>query len=275
MEQRIDYYIGQLLNNIEQMEKIIGKPYDVEKAAEKFEAGCKSEVLWGEINLLNSAIPAPIDMKSLMTFFPLTLLLKGDQRVIEFYETLRDEVKDRIAKGIAAVPNERYRMIFTVQPPWSSLALFRRLEDYGVVFITNHTYIQDGFGRISYNDDGSLSVTKTPKERGWPSPRNKEELVKTWVQWKLLPEARDYLSSPAEKALEGFIMETKYFKVDGVVLGVNRGCKPLCYALLDYKLALEEAGVPSMTLEFNNADFRENDDGAMLRQIEAFVETLE
>ena len=44
-------------------------------------------------------------------------------------------MKDRVARGIAAVPNEKCRMMSDTQPPWSFLKIFRYLETYGAVSI--------------------------------------------------------------------------------------------------------------------------------------------
>ena len=39
----------------------------------------------------------------------------------DFYYELRDEVRDRVKRGIAAVATERFRVMIDSQPPWGFL----------------------------------------------------------------------------------------------------------------------------------------------------------
>ena len=59
-------------------------------------------------------------------------LMKHRPECVAFYERLRDEVKDRVKRGVAAVPNERFRVITDTQPPWGFLKIFREMEKYGI-----------------------------------------------------------------------------------------------------------------------------------------------
>ena len=128
-EARIEYVAGQYLDSIEWMEKITKRKYDDEKGIEAMRNYFINEGLWGEINLLNGAIPAPLDIKSMFALMPISMLRRHEKVATEFLTELRDEVKERIANKIAAVPAEAYRMCMLTPPPWSFLKVFRYLEN--------------------------------------------------------------------------------------------------------------------------------------------------
>ena len=65
---------------------------------------CRSTSAWAEICDLNKAVPAPLEEKTMYSLYVLGTLHKASKVVADFYEELRDEVKDRVARGIAAVP---------------------------------------------------------------------------------------------------------------------------------------------------------------------------
>ena len=77
----------------------------------------KAEALWGEIILLNEAVPAIIKIKSQTTYLPVQMLVKGGFVGVELLKELRDEPRERANDGIAAVPNEKLRLILSTPPP--------------------------------------------------------------------------------------------------------------------------------------------------------------
>ena len=53
-------------------------------------------------------------------FFTLRLIvtLSGTQEVVDYYTALLATMKDRVARGIGAVPNEKYRLLWDNIPIW-------------------------------------------------------------------------------------------------------------------------------------------------------------
>ena len=48
----------------------------------------------------------------------LIVTLRGTQTVVDYYTELLAEMKSRVAEGIAAVPHERYRLLWDNLPVW-------------------------------------------------------------------------------------------------------------------------------------------------------------
>jgi benzoyl-CoA reductase subunit B len=64
------------------------------------------------------------------------------------------------------------------------------------------------------------------------------------------------------------------WKLDGVILHLNRGCEGLTVGSMENRLGLIEAGVPVMTYEGNMADEKEFDERRTVSRIDSFMETL-
>lgn len=133
--EKIKYVSDQMLEAIEWMEKVTGRKYEEELLIEAVRNEFKSCSLWGEICLLNKAIPAPLEQKTLLSFYIICVLIRHKKEAVDFYKMLLDEVKYRVDNHIAALPNERCRLLDDAQPPWHFLEIYRYLGKYGAVAI--------------------------------------------------------------------------------------------------------------------------------------------
>jgi len=270
-EDVIEYLASQLYDSIEWMEEITGRKYDDEKLIEASRNFFKSEALWGEICLLNQAIPAPLDLKSELALMPIAIGIRHQPEAVAFYEALRDEVKDRIANQIAAVADERCRLMTDLTPPWNFLKMFRYFEKYGVVFVGIWVYCINS-GQIEIREDGVVLPAKTPEERNMPL-NNRADALRAIALWHLESPLSQAFSSPKRKAFD-IIALAKYWRCEGVVMHYNRGC-PLCtLGSPEAKLELQKAGFPVAIYEGNFADFRELDESQVLDRLETFIQSL-
>src|SRR5581483_2876751 len=64
------------------------------------------------------------------------------------------------------------------------------------------------------------------------------------------------------------------WKVDGVMLHLNRGCEGLSIGIMENRLGLAAAGIPVMTFEGNMGDDREFDMVRTQNRVDSFMETL-
>lgn len=267
-EQKMEYVTAQLLDGIEWMEKVTGRTYDDEKLIDALKNFFRTESIWGEVCLLNAAVPAPLELKTMLALMPISMLRRHEKCAVEFMEMLRDEVKDRIANGIAAVGNERYRLATNAPPPWSFLRLFRQLERFEVCFVGTLVYTINS-GEVRFLDDGTVVPVVPPEERGWPPMKNREDAVRTLVRW--LSEHPLGFTVPWDKYL---VSLANHWKVNGMALFLNRGCAPMNIGLQDAKRTLQEAGIPATIYEGNFADCRDVDEALVLDRMESFLEGL-
>ncbi|UCC59406.1 MAG: 2-hydroxyacyl-CoA dehydratase [Dehalococcoidia bacterium] len=268
-QHRIEYVAGQYLESIEWMEKVTGRTYDDEKAIEAMRNYFHNEALWGEICLLNSAIPAPLDIKSYFALMPIPMLRRHEAVATQFLETLRDELKDRIANHIAAVPNERYRMCMMTPPPWSFLKIFRYLENFGVVFVGTYVYLINS-GEVKFLfDEGKVIPAVAPEERpGWPQMKTREDLCRTIARWR----AEHPFQSHMETRKKEMVILDKHWNAHGWLLLLNRGCVVMVAPMYDIQRHFQKHGIPVAMFEGNFADCRDMDETGVIDRLEAFLE---
>jgi benzoyl-CoA reductase subunit B len=219
---RLDYVTNQLLDGIEFLEKSTGRKFDDEKFLKAVKNEMRSTSRWADICALNKAKPAPLDEKTMYSLYVLATLSKSSQWCADFYDELYDEVKDRVARGIAAVPNEKCRMMSDTQPPWSFLKIFRYLETYGAVSIGSlYTFALEGIWEDK--PDGSWGGRTLPWEKGIEM-NTREQIARLYADWNLSKPQWQHFFDPRLKT-EMMLRIVKEWQVDGVMLHLNRGCE--------------------------------------------------
>lgn len=270
-ENRLDYVVGQMHDGIEWLEKVTGRKYDDEKLIQAVYTHCRSESLWAEVCALNKTVPSPLDEKTMYSLYVHGTLNKSSRTVADFYEELRDEIKDRVERGIAAVANERCRVMSDTQPPWAFLNVFRYLEKYGCVSVGS-LYTFGLIGMWDIQEDGSWGPRKTPQEEGIEI-KDRDQALRVLASWELKKPEWQHFYSPQLKS-EMMIRIAKEWKLDGVILHYNRGCEGLSLGIAENRLALIKAGFPVMAFEGNMGDEREFDEAQTMTRIDAFMESL-
>ncbi len=270
-ETRLQYVVDQGLESIEWLEKVTGRTFDDALFIEAVRNEMRSTSLWAEICCLNRAKPAPLDEKTMFSLYVMATLHKSSRWCADFYEELRDEVADRVARGIAAVANERCRLISDTQPPWAFLKLYRYLEEYGAVSVGSlYTFGLEGIWETKA--DGRWGPRTTPMQQG-VAIVGREQAMRLYCDWNLSKPQWQHFYDPR---LKTEMMKTivREWGVDGVMLHLNRGCEGLSLGIMENRLGLAQAGIPVMSYEGNMGDEREFDLERTQNRIDAFMEML-
>lgn len=270
-ENRINYLVNQMHDGIAWLEKTTGRKYSDEKLIEAVHNECDATSTWAEICALNKAVPAPLEEKSMYALYVLGTLMKHSKIVADFYRELLDEVKDRVKRGIAAVPNERCRVMSDTQPPWGFLKIFRYMEKFGCVSIGS-LYTFGLIGVWEVKPDGTWGPRTTPRQKGLKI-ENRDQALRILADWNLSKPEWQHFYSPQLKS-EMMIRIAKEWKLNGILLHYNRGCEGLSLGIAENRLALQKAGYPVMTFEGNMGDEREFDESRTTARIDSFMETL-
>ena len=268
---RLDYVTNQLHDGIEFLEKSTGRKFDDEKFIKAVRNDMRSTSRWADICALNKAKPAPLDEKTMYSLYVLATLSKSSQWCADFYDELYDEVKDRVARGIAAVPNEKCRMTSDTQPPWAFLKIFRYLETYGAVSIGSlYTFALEGIWEDK--PDGSWGGRSLPWENG-VEMNTRDQALRLYADWNLSKPQWQHFFDPRLKTAM-MLRIVKEWQVDGVMLHLNRGCEGLSLGIMENRGGIAKAGVPIMTFEGNMGDEREFDEVRVQARVDAFMEQL-
>ncbi len=270
-DSRLDYVVGQLNESIEFLEKSTGRTFNDELFIKAVKNEMRSTSRWADICSLNKVKPAPLDEKTMYSLYVLATLSKSSQWCADFYEELYEEVKDRVARGIAAVPNETVRMMSDTQPPWSFLKIFRYLETFGAVSIGSlYTFALEGIWEIK--EDGTWGGRTLPWNKGIEI-NDRQTALRLYADWNLSKPQWQHFYDPRLKT-EMMLRIVKEWQVDGVMLHLNRGCEGLSLGIMENRMGIAKAGVPIMTYEGNMGDEREFDEVRTQARVDAFMEQL-
>ena len=268
---RLDYVVGQLNEGIEFLEQSSGRKFNDELFIKAVKNEMRSTSRWADICALNKVKPAPLDEKTMYSLYVLATLSKSSQWCADFYDELYEEVKDRVARGIAAVPNESVRMMSDTQPPWSFLKIFRYLETFGAVSIGSlYTFALEGIWETK--PDGTWGGRTLPWNKGIEI-NDRQTALRLYADWNLSKPQWQHFYDPRIKT-EMMLRIVKEWQVDGVMLHLNRGCEGLSLGIMENRMGIAKAGGPIMTYEGNMGDEREFDEVRTQARVDAFMEQL-
>jgi benzoyl-CoA reductase/2-hydroxyglutaryl-CoA dehydratase subunit BcrC/BadD/HgdB len=103
------------------LEEVSGSRFDPDRLREVVASSLRCTKAWKRVLRLAERRPSPL------TFFDGTIhmgpavVLRGDRRAEEYYETLISELEERVAEGVAAVEGENLRFYWDGMPVWGKL----------------------------------------------------------------------------------------------------------------------------------------------------------
>ncbi len=271
-DNKVDYVVAQFHEAIEGMKKATGREYRDDLLIEAVKNDFRMSSTWAEICALNKNIPAPLDEDMMRNIYVLYALDKSRKEFADLYGEIRDEVKDRIARGIAALPNERCRILTdNVHPYQFTTRFFGHLARYGAVSVGN-PYMFGLAGVWEDEPDGSLGPARTPVEKGIQI-NTRDQALRLVAEWMLRkPIWEQFYDHRLRTRM--LLRMAREWSVNGVILHYNRGCEGLSLSIAENRLGLMAAGIPVMTYEGNMADEREFDEANTLDRIDSFMAML-
>jgi lactoyl-CoA dehydratase subunit alpha len=119
--------VGQMESLVEPLEKIAGRRLDMDELKQAVALSRQCSDLWEEVLATAAAVPSPL------TFFDGTTLMgpavvgRGTQKAIDVYKLLLEELNERIAQGVGAIGEEKYRIYWDGMPVWGRLGPHSKL----------------------------------------------------------------------------------------------------------------------------------------------------
>lgn len=242
------YQVSEFKGLISFLEEHTGKKLDIDRFREVVALSDKAGALWCEIGEYRKAIPAPIGAIDVFTLMLNLVLMRGTQEAVDFYQEVVDEIKERVKNKVAAVPNERFRLVWDLFPIWHRLRLLKLFEDAGAIIVTD-LYADAFGGRLNPEDPFNSMAERYLCQFTMTTSRGHSELYKRRL---------------------------KEWNVDGMVIHLNRACRFATIPSLRMAQILEnETGIPIMMFEGNMADPRTYSEAQVVTRIQAFIELLE
>jgi benzoyl-CoA reductase subunit B len=262
-EHYIQYYVDQYYEFIEWAQKVSGRKWDEEKFLQGFVNAFEVKRLWSEITNLNKAIPAPLDLQTILTLMVPSVHIYLKKESIEFYKQVLEEVQERVAHKIAANPVEKCRLAFSMVPPWYALRDLRYVDQYGAIFVASSYTFHWGTDWWERND-GTIGrpewVGKVPGS----------------VDEALRHSAERMLGHPwsSDRQIKTHIKLVKEYHINAMVIHSMRGCEGFLKGF-DWLLApMRALDVPCMAFEGSQADPRDYTPSQVQGRMDVFLESL-
>jgi benzoyl-CoA reductase/2-hydroxyglutaryl-CoA dehydratase subunit BcrC/BadD/HgdB len=120
-----DVYIDPVAKQIEAMVeplcKISGQKFDIDHFREVVGRAGELTEKWKGVLQAASAVPSPINFFDATIHMGPAVVMRGDQRAIDYYDVLLKELNECIDNGIGSVSEEKYRMYWEGMPIWGKL----------------------------------------------------------------------------------------------------------------------------------------------------------
>jgi len=117
----VDAAVQQTLRLLPALEKLALARLDIDRLAEVVGLSARAATLWGEILDLARVVPSPLTFFDMLIHMAPMVIMRGTPGAVEYYETLKAELEERVANKQAAVPGERYRLYWEGPPVWGAL----------------------------------------------------------------------------------------------------------------------------------------------------------
>lgn len=117
----IDSISSQIKALVPTLEEISGKKLDYDELKRVVGLSRQCTDLWKEVLRIGAHRPSPL------TFFDGTIqmgpavVLRGEQRAVDYYKLLLAELQQRVNDGVAAVDGEKFRLYWEGMPVWGKL----------------------------------------------------------------------------------------------------------------------------------------------------------
>jgi len=247
----IAYVRDQIDDLITGVGDIVGKPIEKDELVHVFTTGLEAGALWGEILDLSAVKPSPMSSFDAFIHMAPIVVMRGTQKCIDFYKLLLEEIKQRVDDGIAAVPNEQFRL------GWDNIAIWYNLRE-----------LSKKFAKLK------ACLAAATYTYSWVTMR-----INTDYEDPLEAAAAGYMCSYInsgmeirKKTLAGMVEK---YQLDGVILHSSRSCRP--YSLCQYDLAKfieSECNTPTLVIEADHCDPRSFAEEQTYTRLDAFIETL-
>lgn len=246
------YVAGQIHDMIAFLEHVTGRKFDWEKLRESMHYIKKAAQLRLEALELCAAKPTPATFFDWVASIAPINFLPGDEKLVQYFADVKTEIEERLASGISALPNEKYRIAFDGIMNWNKVGwLADKFAERDVAVVS---------GRYTH-----LSF--------WHEPQLIDE------DDPILGMAQHYLLCPfnhnAKTVGERLLRDAETFGLDGVVFHSTRTCRSAANGQLIAAQMAQDAGLQTMILEGDVADISFYKDALLDTRLEAMLEAID
>jgi 2-hydroxyglutaryl-CoA dehydratase, D-component len=243
---RLDLMSAELERLVVFLEDLTGKRLDEGRLVEILELANEQQE-WSRRtrDLLAATSPAPLDIVDSIPAVMLPQWHRGTEWARDAARSFHEEVERLVADGSAVCEDEQLRLMWVGRGLWFNLGFYQHFQrEYGAVFVWSMYLAIAADGYLRY---------------GGPPLR---ALAARFAAFS------DLIGMPGW-ADPWYVKEARSHRVDGVVHLVTPESRSSYFVTQ----ALEEAGIPVLEIDANNADARDWDEAAFVQSLSQFIET--
>jgi len=241
------------------LEEQTGKKMDYDRLKEVVALSYRLTELHLEIDKLVANVPCPLSPECFSATLVAIRCWPGTQYGIDFLTEVRDELKERVDKGIGAIENERFRVL------WSSFTPFFDPTLMG--------FMQKKYGAVSVADMLSTWRVDENGEANWMLDPD-DPLGNLAYRTVLAPGNCQY--STGVDVATVLADKSRRFKVDAAIFQNNWGCKTGAgYGPVIKDELMRQVKVPTLTLHSDILDHTFISRAEIESQMDSFFEMVE
>lgn len=248
---RLDFQCEQIEHLIRFTETLSGRIFDEAEFARQMQAINRAGEIVAEVrDLLARAERSPVPLPEQLSVVMAATWHRGSQWSIDLLETYRDEIAHRISQGEGFCAHEKTRLLWLNNGLWFNTPFYRAFEEtHGAVFVWSmySDFLSAGYRK--YFDGDPLRALAARH-----ISMNEQLHLPRWMS-------------------DWIIDEAKAFGAHGAVMLAPEGDRLSAYGTKLATRAIEEAGLPVLTLEANMVDSRLWNDEATRARVDEFLTT--
>ena len=249
---RIDEAVDELRQMIRFLEQETGKMFDMNKLEKVMNLINEQESYYKKTrDLIASCHPVPVTVVDTINAVMQAQWQRGTEWGRDHARSLYEEVKELADKGFAAVPGEKYRLMWLGRGIWHDFSFYQSFEEkYGAVFMWSMYLAMGADAYIRYH------VEEDPLRA----------LAARYIGME------DFLHMPPWNS-QWYLDQIKQNDIDGVVYMIPGNCMQAVEGSYFIQKAIEDAGVPVLKFEADPVDPRKWSAETMRDHVNEFIET--
>ena len=248
---RLDSAVEELKELIRFLEMKTGKMFDINALEHVMNLINEQEMWYRKTrNLIAACHPVPVTVVDTINAVMQAQWQRGTQWATNHAKSLYEEVKALADQGFAAVPNEKYRLMWLGRGIWHDFSFYQRFEKkYGAVFMWSMYLAMGADAYIRHH------VEEDPLRA----------LAARYIGME------DFLHMPPWNS-QWYLQQAAQNDIDGVVYMVPENCMQAVEGSYFIKKALEDAGIPVLIFKADPVDARKWNADTMTELVDEFIE---
>jgi benzoyl-CoA reductase/2-hydroxyglutaryl-CoA dehydratase subunit BcrC/BadD/HgdB len=251
-DERAETYVARQIEEcLDVCAKVAGKKLHDGDLHEAARISKEASELWGECLAFSKVKPAPWTGFDQFLHLGPIVAMRGLPECNAYYRELRDELADRVNRGIGAVKNEKHRLLWDNLPVWFELRSMSELlaeEGFNIVVAT----YSNGWSETVHLFDPNDPIRSAAR-------------VYTRV---FINRGVDYRA----KLMKDLAAE---YDCDGAILHSNHSCKPYSIGQIDLADRLaKDASIRTLVLDADHIDMRVYGKEQAEGRVSAFMESF-